>query len=185
MATQILDATGNSYGAKVNEANQLDVFSVSEASDRAINHVEHTVWSLPFEAVDPTGADDYFFHIKNTGTEDLAITDIRLESSVVGTAEVHYVTGTASAGTAVSPVNRWIGNTNAPTATIQTGADITGLTNGGVLFWINLSTADELFHLRTTSNIFIPPGQQVAIMWDTSTGVLKGMVSLVQVPAGR
>lgn len=180
---KITDATGSNRGVKVDVENRLSVFAVSEATDRHINRIEHHVWSLPFEAIDPVGADDYFFYIKNTGSKDLSITDIRIESSVIGTVECHHVTGTPTftAGTDVTGVNRYLGNTNAPDATIKTDTDTTGLTNAGTVFYINCDTADKLFHLRTTSNIVIPAGQQFALLWDQATGILKGIVSLVEI----
>lgn len=179
---RIESGKGDGFWAYVDSEGRLSTFSVSEATDRHINRVEHNVWSLPFEGIDPVGADDYFIYLKNTGSRDLAITDIRIESSVVGTVEVHYITGTPThtADVDITPVNRYLGNSNAPDMTAKTDTDVTGLTNGGVLFWINCSTADELFHLRTTSNIIIPSGQQVALMWDQATGVLKGMISVVE-----
>lgn len=187
MGFHIEDGAGQGFNAKVNKENQLDVFAVAEASDRTINRVDNKVWSLPFTGIDPAGASDYFFYIKNTGTIDLAITDIRIESSVAGTVAVNYVTGTPSytSDTDVTPVNRYLGNSNAPAATIKTDTDTTGLTNAGTLFYITCDTTDKVYHLKTSSNIFIPPGQQIALLWDTATGVLQGVVSLVAVEAGR
>lgn len=170
------------YKAKVSSEGRIAADAVSESEDRHLNREHEKVWSLPFEGIDPVAADDYFVHIKNTGTANLAITDIRVESSVAGTVEVHHVSGTAAytASNPIAPVNRHIGSSVVPSATINTDTNTTGLTNEGVLFWINCDTVDKLYHLRTTSNILIPPGQQVALMWDTATGILKGMISLVE-----
>jgi hypothetical protein len=175
------------YRQVINAQGQAATFSVSEATDRHLNRNQKQVWSLPFTGIDPVGANDYFFHIKNTGTTDLAITDIRIESSVIGTVEVHGVMGIASyaAGVDITPVTRNIGAGENPTATIKTDTNTTGLTSSGVIFYINCSTANEIFHLRTTSNIIIPPGQQVALLWDTATGILKGAVSLVQLVSNQ
>jgi hypothetical protein len=181
----IIENGGHDGGYKliVNSEGEALTRAISEPEDRHLNQEHESVYSLPFEGIDPAGVDDYFFYIENTGTTNQAVTDIRIESSVIGTVEVHYVTGTPSftAGVDVTPVNRHLGSNKTPTATIKTDTDTTGLINGGVMFWINCDTADTLYHLRTTSNIIIPPGQAVALMWDQATGILKGMVSLVDI----
>jgi hypothetical protein len=176
----IKDGAGTGNVARINEENRLDVESVSRSIDQHINELYQKYFSLPFDAIDPTGADDYFFYMKNTGTKNLHITDFRLRSTVAGTVEIRAVSGTASSGTTVTPVNRTIGSTNTITATVETGADITGLTNDGVLFYHRLDTADEEEHLKISAHIIIPPGQAVALLWDAATGALSGTVSVYE-----
>ena len=173
----IRDGNGTGKSAKVNSENRLDVESITRPIDQHINELYAKSFSLPFDAIDPTGADDYFFYFKNTGTKNLHITDVRIRSTVAGTVEIHAVSGTASAGTTVTPVNRTIGNSNSLTATIETGVNITGLTNDGVIFYQRLDTADEEKHLKTSSHIILPPGQAIALLWDAATGALSGVVS--------
>lgn len=182
MGFPIEDGTGKSYQLKINSENQLEALCVAIPEDRHINVSHETVWSLPFKAIDPAGANDYFLYIKNTGTKNLGITDIRISSTVAGTVEVHNVSGTPTyvVGTDITPVNRYIGSNTTLNATAKTDTDITGLTNEGIVFFIDIDTANKLEHLRTTSNIVIPPGQSISLMWDTATGVLKGVVSIVE-----
>lgn len=172
------------YGMIISPEGRAQTDSVVETNDRHINIEHQKVWSLPFEGIDPVGADDYFFYVKNGGTTNQALTDFRLESSVIGTVEVHSVSGTAAftADADVTPVNRFIGSsiTVAATSIIKTDTDTTGLTSDGVLFWLGLDVADKIYHTSTSSNIIIPPGQAIALRWDQATGVLKGMVSLVE-----
>lgn len=170
------------FGMVVKNTGRGQVDAVSETSDRHLNIEHEKVWSLPFEGIDPVGADDYFLYIKNTGSANLAITDFRLESSVIGTVEVHSVAGTAvyTADADITPVNRHVGSIEAPTAIIKTDTNTTGLTNNGVFFWINTDVVDKTIHLHTSSNIIIPPGQAVALLWDQATGIMKGVVSLVE-----
>lgn len=169
------------YKLRVNSEGQATVQATVESEDRHININHEKVWSLPYEGIDPAAADDYFLYIKNTGSSNIALTDFRVESTVIGTVEVHSVTGTASSGSTLTPVNRQIGSSVSPTATIETATDITGLTSAGVLFWLNCDTADKTLKETTSSNVVIPPGQAVALLWDQSTGVMKGMVSLVEI----
>jgi hypothetical protein len=143
------------------------------------------VWSLPFKGVDPTGADDYFFYLKNDGTTNIRITDIRISSTVAGLAELQIVTGTASGGSAITPVGRNLGIPATLVATVESGADITGLTNGGILFFLPMDTANKEQHLTTSSRVIIPPGSAVALLWPESTGILTGVVSIVEETAGN
>ena len=178
----IKDGTGSGKTVKVSSENQLLTSAVVETLDRHTNRNQQKVWSLPFDAIDPVGADDYFIYIENTGTKNLFITDIRIRSTVAGTVEVHRTTGTVSyaASVDITPVNRFLGDVSAPTAVIKTDTNATGLSNGGVLFYIRCAVVDTQYHLKTSATIIIPPGQQVSFLWDTSTGALSGTVSLVE-----
>ena len=92
----IKDGTGGGKTLAIDEENRARTFAVTQLFDQHVNTHDFKVWSLPFDGIDPVGADDYFFYFKNTGTEDIRVTDIRIKSSVAGTVEVHHVTGTAS-----------------------------------------------------------------------------------------
>ena len=178
----IKDGAGSGKTLRINKENRADVEAVSRSLDQHINELYSKVYSLPFDGINPVGADDYFFYINNTGLKDLHITDIRVKSTVAGVVEVHSVTGTASftAGADVTPVNRKIGASISLTATIKTDTDTTGLSNRGVLFYLNCDTVNKTEHLRTSSHIIVPPGQSVALLWDTSTGILSGAVSIYE-----
>lgn len=177
----IQDGTGSKTSAKVNSDNSLKTTAIVEPRDHYIAQKTGRVWSVPFEAVDPTGADDYFLYIKNNNNDyNLNITDIRISSTVVGLAEVHAVSGDASGGTSITAVSRLVGSTLSPTATLEYGVDITGLSNDGILFFIDIDATGKLIHLRTTSNIILPPGNAIALLWSAGTGALTGTVSIVE-----
>ena len=42
----------------------LEVFTVLFNQDHEVNEESGNVWSIPFEAIDPTAADDNFIYIK-------------------------------------------------------------------------------------------------------------------------
>lgn len=165
---------------EITTENRAQTDTVSRTIDQHINEVYEKHFSLTFEAIDPTGADDYFFYLKNTGTKNIHITKARYKSTVTGAVELHYVTGTASSTTAVTPVNRYIGSSKTITATAGTAADITGLTNGGVLSRYALSSTDTDFVINYPAHVILPPGQAIALLWDTSTGVLAGTIELYE-----
>ncbi len=175
----IRDAATHS-GAKVNDFGQLLVEATTSTEDRHININHQEVWTLPIDATDPVGAGDYFFYFKNTGSETYFITDIRISSTVAGHAHLKHVTGTPVyvGATTVVPVNRFLGSSKTPAATVNTDTDITGLSDEGTLFHMVME-ANKEHHMRTSAGVMIPPGQAISISWGAATGILEGTVSIV------
>ena len=181
MAIKIVDGTGGGQVCKVNSGNRLYTNAITKSTDAQINIESGKVWSVNVENQSPTAGDDYIMYIKNTGDAVLHITDIRFSSGTAATQiKVECVSGTAANGTDVTPVSRTVGSAALPTATIQVGADITGLTTGGTLFFIQCPTVDKQEHLSTSSRIRVPKGLAVGISVEASTAVITGTVSLVE-----
>jgi len=168
----------NGQVAEVDNENRMQVASVSEPFDKHRNK-EQKAWALYFTNT-PAGANDYFFYIKNTGTKDLDIQDIRISSSVPTQIFYNHVSGVAVGGTDVNPTNRNLGSSVSPVATIQQGVDITGLTDLAVVFFEECDVANRMYHLRITSNIIVPQGQAVAFKRVESTGLINCVVSMVE-----
>ena len=168
----------NGQVAEVDDENRLQVFSVSEPFDKHRN-TEMKAWALYFTNT-PTGANDNFFYIKNTGIKDLFIQDIRISSTVPTQILYNHVSGTAVGGTPVIPMNRNLGSSVTPSATIEQGVDITGLADLGVIFFEECAVADTMYHLRITSNIIIPQGQAVSFQRVEATGLINCVVSMVE-----
>jgi len=175
---RIQDGLGSGNEAQVDNEGRLSTLSVTEATDRHSNKHTGAVWSIPF-AVTPVGAGDYFLYISNTSTVDYYITDIRIDAASAEVVGVHKVTGTPSftSGTDITAISRNFGSNTAPTATIKSDTDTTGLTDGGEMFFLTCE-ANKLSHLRTTSNIIIVPGSSLALKATTGGVAVKGMVSL-------
>jgi archaellum component FlaG (FlaF/FlaG flagellin family) len=176
----IKDGSGTGKTLRINTENRASTDSVTRTIGQHINEIYQKHFVAHFEAIDPTGADDYFFYMKNTGTKNIHITKMRFLSTVAGTVEVRHVSGTASSGTAVTPVNLFLGNSNAPTATIETDPDFTGLTNEGTIEGIRLDTVNKDFTEEVPEHIIIPPGQAVALLWDAATGAITGGIEFYE-----
>lgn len=179
MNFQIEDGTGGGSKAKVTQDNLLRVAARTKKQVRAVTEVEGKVWSINFEDVDPAGADDYFFYIKNTGTEHLEVLDITMASTVAGRAQVRFVTGIAVGGSAIAPVSRNSLFSIIPTAITESGVDITGLTNAGTLFYMWFDTVNRGEKLAPDSSMLIEPGGALAILWEEASGILTGTITLV------
>jgi len=171
---------GNGTGAEafVDSEGRLSIFATVETEDKHVNKHRGKVWSLPFTTT-PVAAGDYFFYMKNTGTEDYLITDIRIDAASAEVVSINKVSGTASftAGGAISPVNRNLGSALTPAITVQYDTDTTGLTDGGELYFLTCE-ANSLAHLRASSTIIVTPGSSVALKATTGGISLQGMVSI-------
>jgi hypothetical protein len=172
---QIEGSSGNV--AEVDDENRLRIFAIGQNEDRHANE-DGRYWSV-FVSVTPAGANDKFFYLKNEGTKNLFITDIRVSSSVATQLLYKHVIGTPVGGAAIAPKSRILGSPKAPDATIEQGADITGLTDQGTpLFFEECDIADRQEHLKTTSGIIIPQGQAVAFERVAATGLITMVISL-------
>ena len=184
MGLQLESGTGKAYSAAVDSENRLATTSVSEPLDHHINVESGKVWSVPFENIINAGADDYIIYIKNTGTNDLYVTDFRIACSAATQIEIHGVTGTAGGSpTSITAVSRTIGSAAAPSADLYSDPDITGLTTAGTLFYMHAAVANTLYHLGTTSNIIIPKSKAIAVLVETTTITTTGVISLVEAQA--
>lgn len=169
-------------GAAVNEFGQILTEATTSPEDRHINIEHQKVWSLPFRGIDPVGADDIFFYFKNTDSINYIFTDFRGSTTVAGYVDIIAVSGTPTftAGVDVTAVNRYVGSSNSPTATIKTDTDTIGLSDDGVIFTMDVSASnlEQLNHLRTSAGVVVPPGQAVALRWSAATGILSGTLSI-------
>jgi len=173
---KITDGTGSGREAEVDSENRLKTFSITEVEDKHINR-DGKQWSLYF-TVTPTGAGDYFFYLKNTGSNELAISDVRIMCDSVDTINYHFVSGTQSGGTTLDITNRNSASSKIPSATIETGANITGLSSEGIVFFERIDAANKRFKLSTSSNIIIGRGGAVGLEAVTGTGLITCVVSL-------
>ena len=178
----IEDGTGTGKKAGVDAENRLQTASLVISQDQAINEERGEVWSIPFEGLDPAAANDYVLYIKNTGESTLQVSDVRIMADTAATqVEIHVVTGTAGGSlTDITAVSRTVGSAASPEADLKSSADITGITGSGVLFFIQCDTVNREYHLRTSSKIRIPKGKAIAILVETATANVTGVVSLIK-----
>ena len=151
-----------------------------------VNHEK--AWALPFDAIDPAAADDYFVYLRNNGGPTIVIHRIAVETTVTGTVEIHAVSGIEGGSpTGRTPVNKSVGG-SAPVLGLTTGAteqfyadpDITGLTDEGILDFIALGSAGVEVSREFPEGIRLKSGQAVALLWDTSTGILTGAIHIYE-----
>ena len=178
------------YKMKVDSQGRGIVSAAVEAEDRHINIVNGKVWSIDLDDA-VANAGTYVAYFQNTSQVNYHMTDMRAHcqdaASILDVDEVSV--GTVGNNTSFLPnqVNsRQIGNSTVPTGNMAYATDatgLTGLTKVGSIFHTG-SLDNQTSHLRTTSNIIIPPGAALAIKVITAnaTNGIKFTWSMVEVP---
>ncbi len=167
----------NGVEVKVSAEGELFTHARSQETMGFINQNEGHVWTMPFDALDPTSDNDVFGYIKNESeVVDLHVRHFDFSSTVAGILEIQRVTGIAVGGTPVVLVNE---NDNFPTRVpkgiFESGVDITALTDGGVHHFMTL-VADVQKHLTVLHDIILGPGSAMALHWVPGTGILTGTI---------
>lgn len=176
---QLESAGVNKYVLIIDSSGRALSFATSETEDKHVNKTTGKTWSLDIPSITPVGINDYFFYIKNTGQENIGITDIRLIGAAATLIDVDKVSGTPIyvVGTDITPLSRNTGKQPALTSIIKFDADITGLTDEGRWFPMQIQGATTLEHLSTSSNIILEPGGAMALKSSVATA-LEGTVSI-------
>ena len=154
---------------------------VESLGERA-SRLNHKAWSLPFDAVDPTAADDLFVYLKNNGDKDVILEQVDAISTVAGILELFRVTGTAVGVTDGTPVNKTNHAGDKPDVTYGYGVDITGLTDAGKYAFIELVAVTARDYKIPHGGVRIRKTEAVALSWTQATGVLSGVLHVYEEP---
>lgn len=173
-----LQIEGGLSGKKldINSRNMARVIS-AELSPQYHNAItDLRTWTIS-DTQTPTGAADEFLYIRNDNSRhSLVISRLQFNAASAETVLLAAATGTPAGGTALVPVNRTLGSSNSPIATIQSGVDITGLTLGAALeIWEG--TAGDSIDLAKRP-IVIPPNQAVALSAVTGAIAIQFLVDI-------
>ena len=162
------------YKMKVDSEGRGIVAASVQAEDRHINQHNGKVWSVDLDEIDTNASTKatplYVAYFQNTSDFHYHMTDMRAHChDNAGMIDVDEVTvGTIGNNTSFLPnqvASRNVGTSSSPTGNMASATSATGLT--GLTKVANLFHAGSLdnksSHLRTTSNVIIPPGTSVAI----------------------
>ena len=158
MAEQILDGTGTGNKVKVNKNNQLETSSVSQSVEHYANLSNGKAWHAPLEQT-ATGGNDNIFYFKNTGQKNYVIEGFTYRTASAESILIYLnnTVTTLSGGTTVTPANCNTGSASQPTATIEAGNNITGVTAGTLIDRIYM-TSTETKGYNFEQDIVIAPG---------------------------
>jgi len=154
----IEDGTGAGYTTKVDSNNRLYVTAITQTAEHFSNTINGQAYHIVVEET-ATGTNDVIFYLQNTSVENNLIIegfDYRVASAE--TLEVYRnPTGTTVGGTTVLPVNANTSSAKTLSATVESGSDITGLTNGQLIDRIFL-TSTETTNFNFNVDFVIAPG---------------------------
>lgn len=158
----------------------LAVNAVSENISQRSN-INGKTFSIQF-AVTPVGANDFFFHFKNTGLKDIIFTKIRLASTIATQITIEQVSGTPTfvSSSDASVTNRNLGSSTPLSADAKFDTDITTITSDGILFFEECSIADTRFTLDIDSAIIIPQGKSIAFKRVAATGLIDVLITAIE-----
>jgi len=168
------DGKGQAFVAQVDDENRLRTFAVTESEDRHIAKETGKVWSIDLDDI-AINADVYVAYFQNNSTVNYHLTDMRVHcqdaASIVDIDEISV--GTIGAATSFQPshvASRNIGLSVSPVGDMYYASAATGIT--GLTKVKNIFHAGDLdnqsSHLRTTSNVVIPPGAALGVLLRTA-----------------
>jgi len=166
----IEDGKGSGISAEVTHENMIRTRAVTETNEHHVNQDEGNSYNALF-AVNPDGADDVIFYLKNTDEKIMIIEGVWLQSS--GAEEVYLKlgdTGTAvkTNGADITPVNLNAGSGHTADClcysnTADGAVDITGLTGGLTFQKIWMTAAADTKYFNFEQDLIIPKNQTFTI----------------------
>jgi hypothetical protein len=172
----IEDGKGTGSKAEVNGENQMEVSAICMDMVEHKNKDHHAVWYVALDAIAPSGATK-FLYIGNGGQTNVAVSKLRLASTVAGVFRFVKVTGTPVGGTAVLPTPAFMNSVQQPPAgTFLTGTSITGLTDFSLIMPIYIP-ANVLFTLDLTAKWYVAPGTAIAVQ-APGAATVNGVVTI-------
>lgn len=161
----------------VDEDHRALTAAVTHTDMQTANDKGHA-WCMPFDAVDPTAANDIFGYLQSTDSSMLLhVRRLRFSSSVAGKLEIIRVTGTPSGGSPVTLVNfngQFTDET--PTGVFESGVDITGLVEVGKVAFQELKNADQTYDIFIPHDVILGRNNALALSWVEDSGALTGTV---------
>ena len=154
---------GNTYTAEVTSEDRLKV-EASSHNPAALAAEEQDAYSISFEQ-DAGAVTADFLYLKNTDTRNLIIYRLKMFTPTLDN-EVDIVigvTGTPTAGTAITPVNMYAGGKSASVTCEGKDGDM-ALTGGSKLTRLRLDkdfVGEQVWHFE--SGIILPPGTAMVL----------------------
>jgi hypothetical protein len=173
---KIEDGKGSGRQAQVDDDHRLVTTAITKSNLEHINAEHKRAWQCPLDAVVVSGA-NWFFFLRNDSDIDMMIPLIRCSSATAGIIRLSKVTGTPVGGTTIAANSMNLSSTFQPEMTIQTGADITGLTEAGLLIPI-YQASNTWTYLDMQTRIIIAPGTAIGLKAGSAC-TINGNVLLV------
>ena len=168
--------TGNGYAVGVNEENSLKVSAITTTVEHHMNHHDGLAYNLIFSAT-PTATGDCFVYIKNTDDADMSFEGIDLWNTASEYIDIKLNdSGTATGGTAITPINSNAGSGNEADGTFEAGANITGLSGGKTAYRIYHKGSTGMVHYNFEQDIILPKNKTLTLYAELGGTPLGGNI---------
>ena len=163
MGLIITGGTGNGYSARVNSSNQLDTAATMVTKEHEVNHQDGQAYSMSV-SLTPTAAGNCFMYIKNEGVTDMIVSEMMMYAATTETFSMKLGDeGTPIGGSPTTPTNRNAGSGNQADVTALTGADITGLDGGKVVFGFVKEGGTSSERIAPATGFIIPKNKVLTV----------------------
>lgn len=175
MPDTLRDGKGRGYLAEVTEENRIKTAAVSRSKEHDANLTYGESYNLVMTGQTPTGADDCFLYIKNTGTRNLVFEGFGIycasNEKIYG--KLGQI-GTPAGGTDTIPANLNGGSGNAAPGVYQLGNNITGLSGGRTFMEYRIPANNATNIVNFESDIVLQPNQVFTVYASTGGILLEG-----------
>lgn len=177
MGLFIQDAKGRGYQGAVNDRNELMTYAYTVDYIRSVAHGAGEAYSAPFTQT-PSADGGCIFYLKNTADIDLVVPRIRFAVASDQIIDLRLgLTGTASNGTAITPVNRNSGSGNEADCTCQQGTGITELTSGSIVDVLTF-TKGNVQDISYCSGLILPKNHALGLFCNSAGVNVVGNVTM-------
>ena len=150
----------------------MDIFEAAYEANR-----NGRAFTLPFDALDPAGADDFVGYIRNdAGAGDIIVWKFRgLVSGADSTIELCTVTAIEPTGTFIANEGVSMSGGGGLAATVKSSLNITAIAAATVVKHFEMDSTqlvEQEFIMH--EGYRIPPGKNVALRIETGTSILTG-----------
>ena len=167
MGLQIEDGKGTGSRAAVS-TNRLNVSA--RADSRIFYHSRDDGDAYIVTSIDTAAAAEFNIYFQNTSsTQNFVVNEIALGSAVLAIFKIVTVTGTAAAGSVLTPVNMNRTSSKAASATCRGDGAITGLTEEHLLASVSV-LADASVVVDFHDALILGNNDAIAVEYDTGAG---------------
>lgn len=165
----IEDGKGSGKSASVSSVQRLNVSAKINPRIFYISRDDGQAYSASMSGFS-ADAGEFVFYLKNTSsTRNMFISQITVSALQAVLWKLWSVTGTAAAGTSITPTNLNLSSgLIAESISMGGGAAITGLTEDGILIPFR-STATASMNGSFVDALILGPGKAIAVEYDTGT----------------
>lgn len=122
---------------------RLNVSSRSDTRAYYISRDRGQAFGVTFDDAD-AAAGDFIFYLQNTSTDkDLVIDTLDISTTVTGAFKIHFVTGTVSGGSSLTPTNLNRSSSNSAVVTCSGNGALSGLTSDGEIEMVALGNTEH------------------------------------------